>query len=314
MVRIGYTRKQKQTVVDDYIRSNPEINHVYVFTRLLNPTEQEKPQEHLRTSECYLEFPAGLKVEYINWSEIIMYRTYWPLLSNIDKNSLIIVDELMKLGFEKRSDLTYNCLHHYLAPTTHRIIFEFTPVIDNENDIMIAFAMDDIRFKAKNKFSVAYLDYIDFDCIPRPLPMEITEVSVTSKQEQDYINKIESLFDNLGSKEPITIANEAQIIAGNYKKGCIEDDKKYLARNARFKMNNVFSLSKFNKMVTDNEDWYFIDVPLSRLAVTDAVKLARQDKINFISTGLSIDRYVIEEHNRIEDLKGRFYETVKASL
>ena len=53
----------------------------------------------------------------------------------MDASYLLIINECLRT--RKRSDLTYNCLHHYLNQTPHRLIFEYFPFVSDPNDFMI---------------------------------------------------------------------------------------------------------------------------------------------------------------------------------
>ena len=53
-----------------------------------------------------------------------------------------------------RSKLIYNCAHHYLNQTPHRIIFEYFPIIENYEDFMIL-----LNFENKGKYKGKGFDY-----------------------------------------------------------------------------------------------------------------------------------------------------------
>ena len=105
MIRIGLGLKEKQKVVDEYL-SNNNINKVYcLYYRDFKPS-----------------YKTDCEIEYVEYADIIMYKYFYRLLEEIDDKKLIIVDGCMRT--QNRSELTYNCVHHYLNQTPHKIIFE----------------------------------------------------------------------------------------------------------------------------------------------------------------------------------------------
>ena len=58
-------------------------------------------------------------------------------------------------------------------------------------------------------------------------------------------NKKNELFDNLGNKDPDTIPRNLQLLAGDFKKK--SNWTKYVARNKRFKLDNVFTYDEITK-------------------------------------------------------------------
>lgn len=111
MIRIGFTHEQKQQVIDAYL-SEHTIRKVYCF--------------------YYKHFPyrydINTEIEYIEYSDIEMYKYFYRLLEEIDENCLIVIDELMRT--RNRAELIYNCSHHYLNQTPHRIVFEYFPIVE----------------------------------------------------------------------------------------------------------------------------------------------------------------------------------------
>lgn len=128
-------QRQKDDIVNQYIEKNG-IEWVVVLG---------DPLEYLIIEPYYVSF-----------KEVIMYKHFYPLLQKINNKTLIVINECLKKT--NRYCLEYNCIRHYLQNTEHRIIFNFYPIIEKEEDFAIL--MD---FQEKNPFlKTPYKDMTDF--------------------------------------------------------------------------------------------------------------------------------------------------------
>ncbi len=272
MIRIGLNLNQKQCEINDYLAKTPEIKKIKIFY-FKTPTEYVLP---------------GYNVEYIEWSDIIMYKFFYRLLEEIDKNTLIIIDELMRT--QNRNDLTYNCTHHYLNQTPHRIIFEYFPIIEDKEDFMILLNFENKdKYKGKG-FEYGYLYDEDIKMKPHKIKLELINIEVTEKEIEKYEKRKLELFDNLGNKDPDTIPRNLQLLAGDFKKKAIEVGKLYVARNKRFKLENVYTYDEITK-----NDYIVIDMHYRRISFNDFLKTTQIEKIEYLNTILSIDTHVVNE-------------------
>lgn len=273
MIRIGYRHRQKQKIIQDYLSKN-KIKKIYCF--------------------YYKDFPyrynvGDTEIEYIEYSDIEMYKYFYRLLEEIDETSLIIIDELMRT--QNRSELIYNCSHHYLNQTPHRIIFEYFPIIDDKEDFMIL-----LNFENKSKYHGKGFDYIylkeeDIVMYPRRIKLNVINVETTDKDFERYEKRKEKLFASLGNKHPDTIPRDLQLFAGDIKKRAIGPDKIYVARNKRHKLDNVHSYNEVEK----RKDYYVIDFHYRRLNFNDFLKFTGIEQVNYLSTALPIDNYLTNE-------------------
>lgn len=272
MIRIGLNLNQKQCEINDYLAKTPEIKKIKIFY-FKTPTEYVLP---------------GYNVEYIEWSDIIMYKFFYRLLEEIHGDTLIVVDELMRT--QNRSDLTYNCAHHYLNQTPHKIIFEYFPIIEDKEDFMILLNFENKdKYKGKG-FEYGYLYDEDIKMKPHKINLDIINVEITEKEKQKYEDKKNELFDNLGNKDPDTIPRNLQLLAGDFKKKAIEVGKLYVARNKRFKLDNVFTYDEISK-----NDYIVIDMHYRRLNFNDFLKITQIEKVKYLCTSLSIDTHFVNE-------------------
>jgi len=272
MIRIGLGPREKQKVIDEYLSRN-SIKKVFCF--------------------YFKSFPAKYKtncdIEYIEYADIEMYKFFYRLLEEIGNDSLIIIDGCMRT--QNRSELIYNCAHHYLNQTPHRIIFEFFPIIDTKDDFMIL-----LDFENKGKYKGKSFDYIflhqeDIKIKPHKVKMDLVPVEITEADKAKYEAKKEELFDKLGNKDPDTIPRTLQLLAGDFKKKAIRTDKLYVARNKRFKLGNVFSYDD----ITGKEQYIIIDTHYRRLNMNDFLKTTGMTTLKYLCTTLSIDSVIINE-------------------
>ena len=273
MIRIGLGERQKQKVVSEYLNGH-KIKKIFCF--------------------YFKKFPIKLNVscdiEYIEYADIEMYKFFYRLLEEIDESSLIIINECLRT--QNRSELIYNCAHHYLNQTPHRIVFEFFPIIESRQDFMILLDFENKgKYKGKG-FDYVYLQNEDIKVKPFKIKLETIPVEITDKDRERYEKKKEQLFANLGEKDPDTIPRNLQLLAGDMKKKAIETNKLYIARNKRFKMENVLSYQEIETKNT-KVDYIVIDMHYRRLNFNDFLRTTGMSRIKYLSTTLPIDNVII---------------------
>lgn len=273
MIRIGLGPRQKQEQVSKYIEAN-DISKVFVFSPGAFKLQ-------FNVHEC--------QVEYYDYTDIIMYKTFYPLLEKIDEHSLLIFNECMRT--QNRSDLTYNCAHHYCNQTPHKIVFEYFPMIDTRDDFMIL--LDLIN---KGKYKGKSFDYFmlqDEDILIKPqyFRFDPIMVDITEKDYATYESTKERLFANLGNKDPDTIPRNLQLLVGDMKKAAINDTDLYVARNGRFKRANVVTY----KDIKSTGNYTIIDMHYRRLNFNDFLKTTKMTKIKYLMTPLPVDNVIANE-------------------
>lgn len=272
MIRIGLNSREKQKELDTYLEDS-KIKKIFCFYFKKFP----------------IKFKTNIEIEYIEYADIEMYEYFYRLLEEIDESSLIIINECMRT--QNRSELIYNCSHHYLNQTPHKIIFEFFPIIADKNDFMIL-----LDFQNKGKYKGKSFDYIflqneDIKIKPFRVRLNPVNVDIEKKDVERYEKKKEQLFNNLGQKDPDTIPRNLQLFAGDLKKKAIVPEELYIARNKRFKLDNVFSYDDINKQ----GNYTVIDTHYRRLNFNDFLKTTQMNKIKYFSTILPIDGVIINE-------------------
>ncbi|MDT8718265.1 hypothetical protein IAI10_16480 [Clostridium sp. 19966] len=275
MIRIGLSQREKQKVITQYISENG-IKKVYCFYFKKFP----------------VKYNVTCEIEYIEYADIEMYKYFYRLLEEIGECSLIIMDGCMRT--QNRSELIYNCAHHYLNQTPHKIIFEFFPIIDNKDDFMILLDFENKGMYKGKAFDYAFLYDEDIKMKPFKIKMDLINIPITPKDQERYNKKRDSLFDTLGSKNPETIPRALQLFAGDLKKNAIVQSKMYVARNKRFKLSNVLSYED----IVDKGDYIIIDTHYRRLNMNDFIKTTQMNTLKYLCTTLSIDDVVITEFSK----------------
>ena len=273
MIFIGLNEKQKQSEIVRYVREHG-IKNVIVLS-----------DEHF-----FMDIPELPKIRQIGAKETIMYRTFYPLLEEIDDTCLIVCNEMMR--DRNRSCLTYNCIAKYTNQTPHRMVFEYVPIVEERRDIMIL-----IDFDTSQKYKGQGVGDIDLSeqnilCVRRRFNLTVKAVETPEDAKAKYEAEKERLFEKLGNRDPDTVPRDLHIWTGKYKipEIVLNPDKNYVARNQRFKMSNVDSYEK----AVSGRDYRIIDLPLSRKAFNDFLRRTGQERFEYLSTGFKVDDVYIQ--------------------
>ena len=288
MIRIGLNPQEKQHVINDYTKAH-DLKKVLVF----------HPARFTLAVQC------PIPVEHIDYTDIIMYKFFYRLLEEIGNDHLLVFNECLRT--QKRSDLTYNCAHHYCNQTPHKIVFEHFPFIDDTNDFMILLDLiNKGRYKGKS-FEWGLLSGEDVRTKQLQFRFQATMVPITQKDKKRYEEKKAQLFAELGQGDPDTIPRNLHIFAGNMKKKSLDPEVQYVARNDRFKLSNVVTYKN-----AQEGNYVVIDFSHRRIDFNDFLKTTGMAEIKFLSTGLNVDRYYASELKAWIERVGEF--NAQASL
>lgn len=300
MIRIGLNAEEKKQVINEYIKQNPGLKLIVIFTCEKFPADL---------------YDGPIETERYGYKDIIEYKPFYHLLEVIDDGCLLVFDECMRT--QTRSDLTYNCAHHYCNQTSRKIVFEYFPFIEKQVDFMILLDfLNKGKYKGKG-FDDEYLREEDVLMKDNPIGYEVEYVPIREQQRKNYETKKESLFDNLGMKDPDTIPRNLHVFVGNYKKSYIVPERYYIARNARFRLDNVATYQSPGLMPlrtglfdVSESTIYVLDFPHRRLDFNDYLKYTKAANVVFISTGLPVDNYYSNEFEQWLNRKSDFFRKV----
>lgn len=287
MIRIGLNEQEKRQEISGYVERHG-IKKTFVFHPKQYPLSIDGP------------------VEYIGYNDIIMYKFFYRLLEEIDDKCLLVFNECLRT--QNRSDLTYNCAHHYCGQTPHKIVFEYFPFIEDTADTMILLdLLNKGKYKGKG-FAWPMLQDEDVQVKPHPITLETIDIQIAPRDIARYNLKREQLFDALGNGDPDTIPRQLHVFVGNMKKAAISPEWEYVARNKRFNLDNVATY----RNIEPRWDYIIIDFPYRRLNFNDFLKATGMERIRFLNSGLPVDQHYISELERWLERLGEFYG--KASL
>lgn len=272
MIIIGLTEEQKQYEIKKYVKENG-VKNVIVFS----------------PEKIFMKLPKlEIPIRQIGYKEIIMYRTFYPLLEEIDKDCLLVANELMRDS--NRNCLTYNCYAKYTNQTPHRMVFNYHPIISEKKDVMILIDFDNSQMKKGFGISSISLDEYDIRCVKKDYSIDIIPVPLPNDANEEYEKEKERLFNEIGSKNPDTIPRNLHIWTGRYKVDFLNDDEDYVARNQRFKRKNI---SVFKNAI-QKKQYTMIDIPIRQLYFNDFLRVTEQEKLRYLSTGFNIDNVYIQ--------------------
>ena len=169
MAKIYVGEQDKIKILNDYIQSN-DINKVYIIGE---------------------DLPLDYNKEYIKFSDTIMYKYFYRLLQEINKNSLIVLNECLKK--QNRYDLTYNCIRRYILQTNHRIIFNYYPIIREEKDFMILYDMLQNNPFLKEKYEyITKFDNVEIGSIEFEVTKDDVNIDLSNEEYEAEKKKLVS--------------------------------------------------------------------------------------------------------------------------
>lgn len=189
--------------------------------------------------EFWFDIPDA---EWFDWPQIIQYRHYYRLLREIDRSTLLIVNECLRT--QQRHDLTYNCLRNFLQQTERQILFQRLPIIDTFDDFMVLVDLDTRSRWRGQQWSHGMLSEIDIVVAPVPVSLNRIDVATDAKTRDAYAREKRNLIDGIGLRDPHTIPRKLHLFAGRAKVASMDPERLYVGRNNRFKLNNLETYSE----------------------------------------------------------------------
>jgi hypothetical protein len=222
--------------------------------------------------------------ETIDWPEVIMYRTFYRLLREIGPNTLVVVNECLRT--QNRSDLTLNCIRHFLSQTTHSIVFQWLPVIQSPDDFMIL-----VDFATKSRFKGVGFANCEMPTgliagTNRAPAFSWVTAEVGDKTRKKYATTRDKLFKDLGAGDPHTIPRQLHLLAGQERLGAAGDGQA-IARNNRFGSGQIQTYRE----VADKEPRTVIDFPHNFIDFADWLCVSESDSVRAVVTELKVDQW-----------------------
>lgn len=232
-----------------------------------------------------MALPALPKIRQIGYKEVIMYRTFYPLLEEIDGCCLLVMNEMMRE--RNRSCLTYNCLAKFTNQTPHRMVFEYLPIVEERKDILILLDFATSQRDKGRRLEDVDLTGEDIRCVRRSFRLLPKLLDVPDDARAKYEKKRDALFDGLGSSDPDTVPRRLHDWTGRFKAPeiVLHPDRAYAAMNQRFKLPNVTSYPD----AEPGKSYILADLPLERKKMNDFLRRTGQTDLPYLSTGFPLD-------------------------
>lgn len=280
MIYLGHTPDTKRATIDAYRRA-----HGITRTVMLSPAK--------------FDFQLG-ESESVDWPEIIMYRTFYRLLQEIDASTLVIVNECLRT--QNRNDLTYNCIRHFINQAGHVLVFQWFPLIDAIDDFMILFDFATRSRWRRERFDPDLLRETDIRIEPRPMRLDAHEIAADTKTHAAYQAERAKLFAGIDGKDPHTIPRRLHLIGGSTRMQATDPWRWVVGRNNRFKIDR---LQTYKEDSYPNAPYDLIDFPHNFIDLADVLALSEQQHLTALVTDLKVDRWYFERFSawtrRIED-------------
>lgn len=247
--------------------------------------------------------------EHIEYADIIRYRFYYRLLQEIDKDVLVVVNECLRT--QNRHDLTYNCIRNYLNQTSHQIIFQRLPIIDQWADFMTLVDWDTRSKWKREAFRPDMLEGLTVRVEPVPLRLRALQVPVDDKTRVAYQREKRKLIDGIGLKDPHTIPRNLYLMSGRAKLDYVDPAKRYVGRNDRFKLPN---LTTFKEPAYPDAPYTVFEFCHNVIDFSDFLALSGQTEVRALVADLKVDRWYFERYQswirRIEDAYATIHGTI----
>lgn len=289
-IRIGYDDAAKLAMVRREVRDRGADRVVLVTPDRFHPG--------------WTEADLGVPVQHVSWSEAIMYRTYYPLLRELNARSLIVVSEYMRT--QNRHELTYNCLRHYTNLTPHTLVFQRFPCIDTFADFGVLF--DLVTRSRWKRTPAADLPLAEADIAVAPdaegvspfLPTFTAEpVATTPEMQARYARDKAAIIAEIEGRDPHIIPRTLLLSAGKAKLAhpAVTEGRALVGRNNRFKLPGLTTFDALTREA--GAPWpaptrVVFELPHDFITVADFLTLTGQTRVPCLVTDLKVDRWYFD--------------------
>lgn len=236
-------------------------------------------------------FPVAVEAQWVDWPEVIQYKTYFPLLQTIDKDTLVVVAECLRT--KNRYELTYNCIRLYLAQAGHRLIFQHLPFIEDMEDFAILFDFETGSRWKRSPMKDLPLNEAQMEIVRVPLALRSVPVETDAKTKAAYARERERLFAEVEAShtDPHTLPRNLYLIGGKAKLAHVQEGRAYLGRNNRF---GLPSLRTYKEDTYPGGPWTIFELPHNHIDFADVVCLTGQSSFDVLVADLKADAWYVE--------------------
>lgn len=273
MIHLGLDDAAKGALVQRY-REEHAIRKVYVLSPArFAPTWAA---EHMTDPNTQCDGRGGL---FIDWPDLILYRYYYKLLQEIDRETLVVINECLRT--QDRNSLTYNCIRNYLNQTPHVLVFQYLPLIDTIEDFMTLFDFATKSRWKREKFRRDLLAEARIHVAPVPVEIAPVRVPVDDKVRAAYAKEKAALLTEVRGdpdKDPHLIPRNLLLVSGKAKLPHVDPARRYVGRNNRFKLPN---LETYRDAAGAGER-VVLELPHNFIELADFLAVSRQHRVEVL--------------------------------
>lgn len=240
------------------------------------------------------------EAEQIEYTAIIQYKYFYRLLQEIDDKTLIVINECLRT--QNRSDLTYNCLRHYLNQTSHQLIFQYLPLIDKVEDLIVLFDFDTRSRWRREPFNAELLKHSAIEVTRRTPGFLALLVPIDARTRQLYEEKKTELLAGLGLRDPHTLPRNLYLFSGRARLACVDASAWYVGRNNRFKIQRMQS---FRDGCYRFAPYTVFEFCHNLIDFADFMTLSHQLEFTVLAADLKVDQWYLQRYrewaSRISD-------------
>jgi hypothetical protein len=236
---------------------------------------------------------AELEHEHILWDDVIKYTVYYRLLQEIDRDTMVVINECLRS--QNRHELSYNCIRLFLQQTEHRLVFQYLPLIDTQEDFMILFDFDTQSRWKREPFRAELLREVEVRTATVPIELRAIPVETDAKLRAAYAREKRVLLDGLGLKDPHTVPRNLYLMSGKAKLPSVATGAAYVGRNNRFGLPN---LATYREAAYGAAPYTVFELPHSFLDFADFLALSRQTQLDVLVADLKVDRWYLDRYQQ----------------
>lgn len=294
MIYLGYEQNEKQAVISDYCDRHG-LGHVVVIS----------PKR----------FPLPVDgADLVDYEQVQMYVTFYRLLQEIGKDTLIVLNEVLRT--QNRYDLDYNCIRNFLNQTRHQLVFQQLPQIDTRDDFMILFDfVTQSRWKRRGWDIDLILDNAEVYVKPLAINLERVNVPTSAQTKKKYEAERARRFAKIGARDPHTIPRNLYLIGGADKRDYIDAQSvaqpslfgggytavQYVARNQRLSRECIVTYAQ-----AERGCYTVVELPHRFIEFSDFIKATHQAHIPVLCADLKVDGWYFDRYKQWQE---RIHET-----
>lgn len=249
-------------------------------------------------------------VEWIEYNDIIQYRTFYRLLQDVDQRTLVVLNECLRS--QNRYELTYNCIRHFLRQTSHHLIFQYLPMIEQPGDFMGLFDWDTQSRWKPVQMADAPLHEASIVCERIDINLRRIDVQTDDRTKAAYEAEKRRLIDNIGLRDPHTIPRNLYLMGGKAKLawaqsasgGLFNDSRWFVGRNSRFHLPNQ---QTYRADAYNHAPYTAFELPHNFLEFTDFLYLSGQTDVDVLVSDLKVDQWYWERYQKWRERLGQVY-------